>query len=560
MPASMVKTKRDEKRWADAKARAAEEGHAGNWAYVVSIYQQMRKGMSVPAGLLLLPEEYGRKVWGLCKAKAHKYIKRVPTGKTTKSGKPKYRYYYSVAHGGGVDATDHFVEGASFRHGDGHYHITKRDGPHITIRHDETGETQTIGPRELADKLRTEHSGARKAEGDKIRQDWKDAHASGANPKQLAAIQRRASAVGVQLPYEQHIPQHDIRIAKMLDGVLMPPTKNAEIETSQKDGARGKVKSKVAGNWSIAQSASREVTHIPSGLSVSASVPERNREALFAMLAAKFPEWGAEAKFGDTGSIGKDALAKISGPVQDLAKADQAVYDWNKAQEAVKADRAKAAADKVRASVQTKAPGAFVVTPKPLSQQAAFDEAKGAATKDVTRPSLRAVYYDGKGHAYATDGNRVIVVPTTHDKKEVLSTDDGKESTDDFPNVHQAITSFEKHATKTAHIDADVLRSAMKAAVVTARKADKSGQSVQLRDGAWYVRDNNRDMQKIGDAGHTGDLMNEVTLNPKFVLDALRGAKGTVQIRTGTEYHHPIVVERQDGIKQYIMPRDPKRL
>lgn len=43
MPA-FLKTKEDEERWARAKKRAEEEGHAGDWAYVTGIYKRMNGG------------------------------------------------------------------------------------------------------------------------------------------------------------------------------------------------------------------------------------------------------------------------------------------------------------------------------------------------------------------------------------------------------------------------------------------------------------------------------------------------------------------------------------
>lgn len=43
MPVNVIKTPADEKRWAEAKKRAAEEGHDRDWPYVMSIFQKMRK-------------------------------------------------------------------------------------------------------------------------------------------------------------------------------------------------------------------------------------------------------------------------------------------------------------------------------------------------------------------------------------------------------------------------------------------------------------------------------------------------------------------------------------
>jgi len=81
----------------------------------------------------------------LCKARSHKYLKKVPTGKTTKTGLPKYRYIYKVQHKGGIMSKDDFVVGASFSVGDGHYHITEEraDGS-LVIHHDETDQVKVV--------------------------------------------------------------------------------------------------------------------------------------------------------------------------------------------------------------------------------------------------------------------------------------------------------------------------------------------------------------------------------------------------------------------------------
>lgn len=202
MPASMVKTKRDEKLWTQAKDRAAAEGHEGDWPYVVGIFQRMKRGTAKGAhlpGMLLLPEGYGRRVWGLLKGAGHRYIRRVPIpGKTTKTGKPRYRYYYDVAHGGGIANHEHMVEGASFKHGEGHFHIHKVDGDTLHIKHDETGETHTISKRDLAKKLEGAHAEALKAARDKAAARVKEAEGSGANARQVAKLKEHAARIGAQ--------------------------------------------------------------------------------------------------------------------------------------------------------------------------------------------------------------------------------------------------------------------------------------------------------------------------------------------------------------------------
>jgi hypothetical protein len=52
MPTNLVKTPRDEKLWAQAKAQAKKQGKGDNWAYINSIYQNM-KGHKKSAGLSL---------------------------------------------------------------------------------------------------------------------------------------------------------------------------------------------------------------------------------------------------------------------------------------------------------------------------------------------------------------------------------------------------------------------------------------------------------------------------------------------------------------------------
>tara|TARA_R110002020_G_scaffold220452_1_gene428390 strand:+ start:284 stop:481 length:198 start_codon:yes stop_codon:yes gene_type:complete len=42
MPVNVVKTKRDERLWAKAKARASSEGKSGNYAYIMGIYKRMK--------------------------------------------------------------------------------------------------------------------------------------------------------------------------------------------------------------------------------------------------------------------------------------------------------------------------------------------------------------------------------------------------------------------------------------------------------------------------------------------------------------------------------------
>lgn len=42
MPSNVVKNPEDEKKWNRAKAKAAEEGHAKDWPYIMSIFESMK--------------------------------------------------------------------------------------------------------------------------------------------------------------------------------------------------------------------------------------------------------------------------------------------------------------------------------------------------------------------------------------------------------------------------------------------------------------------------------------------------------------------------------------
>lgn len=152
----------------------------------------------VPAGALILPLWYVETL--LAKGAMHRYIKRVPLpGKTTKTGRQRYRYFYHVGHGGGVHAQDHMVEGASFKHSGGHWHIDRTDDDELTVRHDETGETKSLTRAELGAMLEAEHGAGIAGYHAKVRADYAEALANNASPKQLAALEKRADRAGITL-------------------------------------------------------------------------------------------------------------------------------------------------------------------------------------------------------------------------------------------------------------------------------------------------------------------------------------------------------------------------
>lgn len=164
------------------------------------LFQPIIDAIEVHApGWLELPRSYAISLGdGLLKGLSHRYIRRVPTGKTTKTGKPRYRYYYHAAHGGTVGNEDHYVVGASFKDDKGHWHITGREGDKLTLKHDETGEERAMTSGALREHLVGLHKEAIAGAQARARQDVADARASGASSKQIERLHKRAERIGVE--------------------------------------------------------------------------------------------------------------------------------------------------------------------------------------------------------------------------------------------------------------------------------------------------------------------------------------------------------------------------
>lgn len=111
--------------------------------------------MIVTASKLYLPAWLAR----LClratiqKGVGHKYVRREPTG----DPKKPWRYYYNLTSGRGHLDTSKIRDGAKFKIADGHVHITKLDGDHAEVVHDETGETARMHVHDLADLIQSHH-------------------------------------------------------------------------------------------------------------------------------------------------------------------------------------------------------------------------------------------------------------------------------------------------------------------------------------------------------------------------------------------------------------------
>jgi len=138
---------------------------------------------------LELPELLGKAMWeaSLQKGQAHKYLRRVPTGKP----RPKYRYFYKVTGGKGLGHHDEFQVGGKFKVEGGHYEVIAVDGDAVTIRHDETGEEARMPKRDLSTLLRAHHAPKIEAKRASLKRELAAVAVHG-SPKQKERLQAEA--------------------------------------------------------------------------------------------------------------------------------------------------------------------------------------------------------------------------------------------------------------------------------------------------------------------------------------------------------------------------------
>lgn len=208
----------------------------------------------IPRGFIELPAAYGEHVWGLMKGRQTKYIKRVP--------KPGggWRYFYDAGHGGGVHAQEHMVEGARFRHGEGHFHVVKSEGDTLHVRNTATGEEHTITKQALSKKLAEHHAEGIKAYRDRAGKALAEAKANKASPKQIARLEERVKRAGGDKP-------------KTTDPSAFDPEKAVKIAADSTSSLR------------------RQDVY-----RVLESTPKQHRSAVAAHIASKRPEHADEVR------------------------------------------------------------------------------------------------------------------------------------------------------------------------------------------------------------------------------------------------------------------------
>lgn len=131
------------------------------------------------------------------KGAGHKYIRKVPTGRVGKKGKPIYRYYYKVTGGHGLAHDEELRHGSAFKIKDsgreGHFHIVGVDGDNVVIEHDESKRRDTVSKASLRAMLHAEHAQAIAGERDKHLRNLTAVEQHGSE-KQKATVRKRAQA------------------------------------------------------------------------------------------------------------------------------------------------------------------------------------------------------------------------------------------------------------------------------------------------------------------------------------------------------------------------------
>lgn len=139
---------------------------------LAQLLSPMREGRGDPPELVFMAEETGDL---LEKGATHKYIKRIPTGKFTKTGKVRYRYIYKLPGRRGLVSEDKLVTGTKLKvkHAgqEGHFEVLDHDKEKqiVHVRHDESKRTVHIREHDLHRMLESYHRQRTETAGQKAK-------------------------------------------------------------------------------------------------------------------------------------------------------------------------------------------------------------------------------------------------------------------------------------------------------------------------------------------------------------------------------------------------------
>jgi len=186
---------------------------------------------------------------------------------------------------------------------------------------------------------------------------------------------------------------------------------------------------------------------------------------------------------------------------------------------------------------------------------------KLAAGSDSTRLNLTCPWNIKGGRQVATDGHRLHIKPRAHSSRArnpVATNPEIRIAKHDFPNVDQIIPS---NSEAVLLVDADKLRAGIKTAI--------AGMTSDRREIALRMESMGTILTLSAshpDVGHTRvpvDLLASRNtglraLNARYLLDAIKGAAGTLRLVMADELS-PVVIDRADGGKALIMPLGDQR-
>lgn len=468
-------------------------------------------------------------VW---KGAGHKYIKRVPY--TKPNGKKGYRYYYKVTHGRGVGHEDHMKVGSAFMHDGGHYHITGESGDLVTIVHDETGKKKTVNKQALQKLLEDHHAEAIGAHKERVAQEHADAQKYGSK-RQKDLARKRAEAAGV------------------LEGAKSPEA-NAQADKQKQEAKETNL-----------EKTTRELAEFRESGRVKSALKEMKALAHAATSLTRRGEYSGFVKHLEWANSKREMEAilklweKHPHEGRDLKSAKRAA----KLREGV-ADSAHAVVDPGKYTH-----GRYSNESKPLNLKSARRRLDTFSSGDETRPELTVMHRPpGEDFAYATDGHRLVRVPVDSSVPEGDSVT-GKRSVlseREFPAQHLPGMMNDAQSGSRHVIDAEKVHHLAHAALKLAHP-DKNGatasivilhsdgENLRLSGGAPGDLHSDREHTGTHVAAGSSGLSEPLAFDAKYLIDALKGARGSVTIYVPKDAKTGMLIHRPDGEEHLIMPR-----